>query len=52
MFRKFNVCQLNGTAETSLALENLRETEKLEGPEREKAEEVIAGALSSMYLGE
>jgi len=39
----------NGTARPSLALENLQETEKLEGPEREKAEEVVAGALASMY---
>ena len=45
-------CQLNGTAQPSLALENLQETEKLEEPEREKAEEVIAGALGSMDLGE
>lgn len=46
------VRQLNGTAQPSLALENLRETEKLEEPERKKAEEVIARALGSMYLGE
>lgn len=41
----------NGTAQPSLALENLRETEKLEGPEREKAEEIVGRALGSMDLG-
>jgi hypothetical protein len=45
-------CQLNGTAQPSLALESLQETEKLGGPERERVEGVIAGALGSMYLGE
>jgi len=39
----------NGTARPSLALENMQETEKLEGPERTKAEETITGALGSMY---
>ena len=49
---KFTVCQLNGTAQPSLALEHLRETEKLEELERKNAEEMIARALGSMYLGE
>lgn len=40
---------LNGTAQPSLALECLRQTEKLGRAEREKAEDVIAGALGSMY---
>ncbi|KAF8266320.1 cytochrome P450 [Lactarius quietus] len=40
---------LNGTARSSLALACLRQTEKLRGPEREKAEEVIAGTLGSTY---
>ncbi|KAI9454926.1 cytochrome P450 [Russula earlei] len=39
----------NGTAQPSLALENLQQTEKLSGLEREKAENVIAGALGTMY---
>ncbi|KAI9448698.1 cytochrome P450 [Lactarius psammicola] len=39
---------LNGTAQPSLALECLRQTEQLSDPEREKAEEVIAGTLGSM----
>jgi hypothetical protein len=45
--------QLNGTARPSLALENLQEVESLNlsGPDREKAEETIAGALGSMYSG-
>ncbi|KAI0278758.1 cytochrome P450 [Russula aff. rugulosa BPL654] len=42
---------LNGTAQPSLALENLQETEKLKEPERKKTEGMIAGALGSMYLG-
>lgn len=41
---------LNGTAQPSLALENLQEAEKLEKAEREKAEEVIARALGSLDL--
>jgi hypothetical protein len=43
-----------GTAVPSLALENLQEVEnlKLSGSEREKAEETIAGALGSIYVGE
>ena len=46
--------QLNGTAPVSLALENLEEMEnlKLSGPDRDKAEEVIAGALASIYSGQ
>jgi len=45
--------QLNGSARPSLALENLRELEdqKLNGPDRNKAEEALAGALASMYSG-
>ena len=45
--------QLNGTARPSLALENLRELEdqKLNGPDRNKVEEAMAGALASMYSG-
>jgi len=40
---------LNGTAQPSLALENLQETENLRGKERENAEEEVAGALGSMF---
>ncbi|KAH9039865.1 cytochrome P450 [Lactarius pseudohatsudake] len=40
---------LNGTAQPSLALECLRQTEKLGHTEHENAEEVIAGTLGSMY---
>jgi len=42
---------LNGTARPSLALEHLREQEdqKLNGPDRNKVEEAMAGALASMY---
>ena len=36
----------------SLALDNLQETENLQGTEREKAEEVVAKTLASMYAGE
>ena len=45
--------QLNGTALPSLALENFQEIEnqKISGFERDKAEDVIAGALGSIYLG-
>ncbi len=50
-FENFNHFKLNGTAQPSLALENLQETEKLEKAEREKAEEVIARALGSLGLG-
>ncbi|KAH9957214.1 cytochrome P450 [Russula dissimulans] len=39
----------NGTAQPSLALEHLQETEKLSGRERKETEEVISGALGSMY---
>ncbi|KAI0274083.1 cytochrome P450 [Russula aff. rugulosa BPL654] len=42
---------LNGTAQPSLALDNLQETEKLEEPERGKAEELITSALGSLYKG-
>jgi len=48
----FTLCQVNGTARPSLALENLQETEKLQGEEREKADKVVAGALGSIYAGE
>jgi len=43
--------QLNGTALPSLALENLQEVDDLglSGPDRDKAEEMIAGALGSIY---
>ena len=45
--------QLNGTARPSLALENLRVLEdlKLNGPDRNKMEEAMSGALASMYSG-
>jgi hypothetical protein len=48
-----NMLQLNGTARPSLALENLRELEdqKLNGPDRNKMEEAMSGALASMYSG-
>jgi len=41
---------LNGTAQPSLALENLKKAEKLEKADRVKAEEVIARALGSLDL--
>jgi len=42
---------LNGTALPSLALENFQEVEnlKLRGSDRDEAEEIIAGALGSIY---
>jgi len=40
-----------GTAPPSLARDNLQEVEKLRGPERDKVEKVVAGALASMYAG-
>ena len=45
--------QLKGTALPSLALENLQELDnlKLSGPDRDKAEKTIAGALASVYTG-
>ena len=45
--------QLNGTALPSLALENFQEVEnlKLTGSDRDEAEEMIAGALASIYAG-
>ncbi|KAH9995382.1 cytochrome P450 [Russula compacta] len=45
---------LNGTALPSLALESLQELEKqsTSEPDRDKAEEIIAGALASMYSGQ
>ncbi|KAH9970771.1 cytochrome P450 [Russula compacta] len=39
-----------GTVQPSLALDNLQQTEKLSGTEREKAEETVSGALGSIYL--
>ncbi|KAF8492582.1 cytochrome P450 [Russula emetica] len=42
---------LDGTAQPSLALENLRDAERLEKSEREKVEEVTASALAAMVLG-
>lgn len=41
----------NGTAQPSLALENMRAMEKLEKSEREKMEEVLAKALGTISLG-
>jgi hypothetical protein len=45
--------QLNGTALPSFALESLQDLEdqNLSGSDRSKAEEIIAGALASMYSG-
>jgi hypothetical protein len=43
--------QMNGTARPSIALKNLQEADQLDKPEREEAEEVIAGALGSVYSG-
>jgi len=37
-----------GTAQPSLALENLQQTEKLSGIERGKAEDAIIGVLGSI----
>ncbi|KAI0288406.1 cytochrome P450 [Russula brevipes] len=44
----------NGTAQPSLALENLQEVENrnLSEPDRNKVEETIAGALGSIYSGQ
>ncbi|KAI9457527.1 cytochrome P450 [Russula earlei] len=39
----------NGTARPSLALENLQDIERMRGPQRENAEEVLKGVLGSMY---
>ena len=48
--------QLNGTAVPSLALENLQELEDQPlsgcGSDRDEAEDIIAGALASMYSGQ
>ena len=46
--------QLNGTAVPSLALDNLQDEEnlKLIGSDRDEAEEMIAGALGSIYAGQ
>ena len=44
--------QLDGTARPSLALESLRDAERLEKSERSKVEEVTARALGAMDLGE
>ncbi|KAI0289467.1 cytochrome P450 [Russula brevipes] len=45
---------LNGTAQSSLALDSLQELEnlKLVGSDRDKAEETIVGALGSIYFGQ
>ncbi len=51
MFESSPIVKINGTAQPSLVLDNLQETEKLEKAEREKAEEVIARALGSLDLG-
>ncbi|KAI0291059.1 cytochrome P450 [Multifurca ochricompacta] len=40
---------LNGTAQPSLALEQLQELEKLSGTEREEAEKVMVGAIGTLY---
>ncbi|KAI9457534.1 cytochrome P450 [Russula earlei] len=42
---------LDGTAQPSLALEGLQEIENLGVAERKQAEEVLAGALGTMYAG-
>jgi hypothetical protein len=46
--------QLNGTAVPSLALECLQEVENqnLNESDRNKAEDIIAGVLASMYSGQ
>ncbi len=45
--------QLHGTAVPSLALEGLQgvENQNLNESDRNKAEDIIAGALASMYSG-
>jgi hypothetical protein len=43
---------LNGTAQPSLALDNLQEVESLSGSERKNAEKTIAEALATMYGGQ
>ncbi|KAH9959747.1 cytochrome P450 [Lactifluus volemus] len=40
---------LNGSAQPSLALDNLQEAEKLSGPERHRTEDTIAAGMGSMY---
>ena len=40
-----------GLAQPSLALENLQQIEKLSEAERVNAEDVITGALGSVYTG-
>ena len=49
-----NTLQLSGTALPSLALESLQELENqsISRSDRDKAEEIIAGALASMYSGQ
>ena len=46
--------QLNGQELPSLALDNLQDEEnlKLIGSDRDEAEEMIAGALGSIYAGQ
>jgi hypothetical protein len=43
--------QKNGTACSSLALENLEEIEKIPVEQRKNAEAVLTGVLGSMYTG-
>jgi hypothetical protein len=44
--------QKDGTARSSLALENLQQIEKMRGFHRENSEAVLRGVLGSMYTGE
>ena len=46
------IIQKNGTARSSLALENLQEIEKKPYEQRKNAEAVLTGVLGSMYTGE
>ena len=46
------IIQKNGTARSSLALENLQEIEKMPDEQRKNAEALLAGVLGSMYTGE
>jgi hypothetical protein len=46
------IIQKNGTARSSLALENLQEIEKTPIEQRKNAEAVLTGVLGSMFTGE
>ena len=46
------IIQKNGTARSSLALENLQEIEKMPDEQRKNVEALLAGVLGSMYTGE